>query len=75
MSIVTIRKAILDLGKSSYIAVSIGFWYEYMLAMPATFGIDFAKRTAVLFDKGETKISVSTLPQVRDLMPFCKLRI
>lgn len=62
---VAIRKAIADLGKSSYIAVSTGFWYEWCLAMPAGFGIDFANRTATLFDEGETKISTSTLPQVR----------
>lgn len=72
---VSIRKAISDLGKSSYIAVSTGFWYEYMLAIPATFGIDFAKRTVVLFDEGQTKVSVSTLPQVRLLMSSCKLRL
>ncbi len=59
------RNAILDLGKSSYIAVSTGFWYEWGLAMPAGFGIDFANRTVTLFDEGETKISTSTLPQVR----------
>lgn len=32
--------------------------------MPESFGIDFANRTATFFDEGETKISVSTLPQV-----------
>lgn len=65
LAAVAIRKAIADLGKGSYISVITGFWYEYTLAMPASFGIDFANRTATFFDEGETKISVSTLPQVR----------
>lgn len=58
------RKAIKELGKSSYIAVSTGFWYEWSLAIPSAFGIDFANQTATLFDEGETKISTSTWPQV-----------
>lgn len=67
------RKAIADLGKSSYIAVSTGFWYEWILAVPAGSGIDFAKRTVTFFDEGETKISTSTLPQVnKRLQMFIK---
>ncbi|CAJ2513499.1 Uu.00g016180.m01.CDS01 [Anthostomella pinea] len=58
------RRAITDLGKSSYIGISTGFWYEWSLAIPAAFGIDFAKRTATFFDEGETRISISTWPQV-----------
>ena len=64
MLAVAIRKAIADLGKSSYIGVSTGFWYEWSLAVPAAFGIDFAKRAVTLFDEGEAKISTSTRPQV-----------
>ncbi|CAF9927213.1 hypothetical protein IMSHALPRED_007165 [Imshaugia aleurites] len=60
---VATRKAIADLGKSSYIAVSTGFWYEWSLAIPAGFGIDFTNRAVTLFDEGETKISTSTWPQ------------
>ena len=59
------RMAIADLGKSSYIAVCTGFWYEWSLAIPAGFGFDFANRTVTLFDEGETRISTSTWPQVR----------
>lgn len=59
-----IRKAITDLGKSSYISVSTGFWYEWSLAIPSAFGIDFSNKTATFFDEGETKISTSTWPQV-----------
>ena len=65
MLVVATRKGIANLCKSSYIAVSTGFWYEWGLAMPAAFGIDFAKRAVTLWDEGETKISTSTLPQVR----------
>lgn len=63
LAVVT-RKAIADLGKSFYIAVPTGFWYEWSLAVPAAFGFDFANRTVTLFDEGETKISISTWPQV-----------
>ncbi|KAH8646784.1 hypothetical protein BX600DRAFT_518809 [Xylariales sp. PMI_506] len=60
----TVRKAIVDLGKSSYIAISTGFWYEWSLAIAPAFGVDFKSQTVTLFDEGETKISVSTWPQV-----------
>jgi hypothetical protein len=59
-----IRKEIESLGKSSYIAIATGFWYEWTLAMPATFGFDFANRSVTFFDEGEVKMSVSTLQQV-----------
>lgn len=64
MCLVATRQAITDLGKSSYIAVCTGFWYEQSLAMPAGLGIDFANRAAVLYDDGETVVSTSTLAQV-----------
>ena len=63
--VVATHKGIADLGKSSYIAVSTGFWYEWGLALPAAFGIDFANHAVTLYDEGEAKISTSTLPQVR----------
>lgn len=59
-----IRKAIEDLGESSYIAVSTGFWYEWSLAIPPAFGFDIPNRAITFFDEGETKISISTWPQV-----------
>lgn len=64
MCLVATRKAIEDLGKSSYISISTGFWYEWSLAMPAAFGIDFANRAVTFFDEGDTKICTSTWPQV-----------
>ncbi|MCJ1478361.1 hypothetical protein MMC13_007041 [Lambiella insularis] len=35
-----------------------------ILALAGGYGIDFAHRTATLFDEGDTKVSTSTLPQV-----------
>lgn len=59
-----IRKIIKEDSCSSYISVLTGFWYEWSLAIPAAFGIDLVKHEATLFDEGETKISISTWPQV-----------
>ena len=58
------RDEIKRLGKSSYVAVSTGFWYEWSLAISASYGFDFTKREVTLFDEGETKISTTTWPQV-----------
>lgn len=58
------RAKIEQLGKSCYIAVTCGFWYEWSLAIPAAFGIDLAAREATLFDEGTTKMTISTWPQV-----------
>ena len=58
------RDLIAKLGKSSFIAVTTGFWYEWSLAIPAAYGFDFANRVVTLFDEGETKITTSTWPQV-----------
>jgi len=51
-------------GRTSYIGMSTGFWYEWMLAMPAAYGFDFERKTVTFFDDGETVINHSTLPQV-----------
>ncbi|KAK5126535.1 hypothetical protein LTR08_004663 [Meristemomyces frigidus] len=59
-----IRKLIAKTGTSSYIAITTGFWFEWSLSIPAAFGFDFANRSIVLFDEGETKIATSTWPQV-----------
>jgi hypothetical protein len=52
------------LGKSKYVAVTCGFWYEWSLGLSESFGIDLVNHKAVLFDNGETKMSVSTWAQV-----------
>ncbi|KAL1305234.1 hypothetical protein AAFC00_002150 [Neodothiora populina] len=59
-----LRKQILDLGVSSFIGVSTGFWYEWSLAVPIAFGFDFKAREVTLYDEGDTRISISTWPQV-----------
>lgn len=62
-----LRKApelIAKLGKSSYIAVTTGFWYEWSLAIKNAYGFDIPNKQVTLFDEGETKISTSTWPQV-----------
>lgn len=58
------RAQIMELGKSAMLDVACGFWYEWSLAIPASFGFDFANKTATFFDDGKTKISISTWPQV-----------
>ena len=54
------RDEIKKLGKSSYIAVSTGLWYEWSLAVSASYGFDFTKREVTLFDDGETKTNTAT---------------
>ncbi|KAJ5178775.1 hypothetical protein N7492_001985 [Penicillium capsulatum] len=61
---VALRKAISEIGKSHYISVSTGFWYEWSLAIPEAYGIDLLNHTATFFDDGEAKITTSTWPQV-----------
>lgn len=58
------RKLIEEIGKSSYVGVETGFWYEWMLPNAPAFGFDFANKKVTLFDEGETKVSLSTWPQV-----------
>jgi NmrA-like family len=58
------RSHIEKLGKSSWIALICGFWYEYSLAgHPIRYGFDFKNRTVTFFDDGNTRINTSTWPQ------------
>jgi hypothetical protein len=58
------RDHIEKLGKSSWIAIACGFWYEFSLAGgPYRYGFDFKSRTVTLFDEGNVKINTSTWPQ------------
>jgi len=58
------RDHIEKLGKSSWIAITCGFWYEFSLAGgPYRYGFDFKNRTVTLFDEGNVKINTSTWPQ------------
>lgn len=58
------RKEIAELGKSSWIQLTCGFWYEFSLAFgPDTFGFDFQNRSLTWFDDGDTKICSTTWDQ------------
>lgn len=48
----------------AFVAVTCGFWYEYSLALPITWGFDFAQKKLSLTDNGAVKQNVSTWPQV-----------
>lgn len=59
------RDQIENLGKSSWIGVACGFWYEFSLGGgDDRYGFDIPNRAVTLMDKGTTKISTSTMPQV-----------
>ncbi|KAK5683049.1 hypothetical protein LTS10_004579 [Elasticomyces elasticus] len=58
------RDEIKKLGKSSYLGVVCGFWYEWSLAIADSYGFDFENKTVTFFDDGETKTNTSTWPQV-----------
>ncbi|OCK93398.1 putative oxidoreductase CipA [Cenococcum geophilum 1.58] len=62
------KKAVRDhierLGKSSWIGIACGFWYEFSLGGgPARYGFDFKNRTVTFFDDGTMRINTSTWPQ------------
>ncbi len=58
------RAHIEKLGKSSWIGITCGFWYEYSLSFgPHTFGIDLKNRTVTFMDDGNTKVNNSTWRQ------------
>ncbi|KAI5925913.1 CipA protein [Camillea tinctor] len=57
-------KEIETLGKSSWISVVTGFWYEYSVAIgPNAYGLDHKNRTITFIDDGETKINTITWEQ------------
>lgn len=58
------RERIEELGKSSWIAIACGFWYEFSLAGGSMrYGFDFKEKSVILYDDGTTKINTSTWPQ------------
>ncbi len=70
------NKLIADLGKSSYINVSTGFWYEWSLPFLDAFGFDFDNKKLTIFDKGETRAQCSSWPQVgRAVVGLLSLKI
>ncbi|KAJ7580610.1 hypothetical protein C8J56DRAFT_1029737 [Mycena floridula] len=59
------RDLVEKLGKSSWIAVTTSFWYEFSLSFgPAYYGFDLKNRTVTFFDEGTQKINHSTWPQI-----------
>src|SRR4051794_23008406 len=58
------RSHIEKLGKSSWISIICGFWYEFSLAGgPERYGFDFKNHTVTFFDDGNTPINTSTWSQ------------
>jgi hypothetical protein len=58
------RNLIEKLGKSSWIGITCGFWYEFSLGGTAyRYGFDFKNRTVLFYDDGKTVINTSTWPQ------------
>lgn len=51
-------------GKTQYIAVMTGFWYEWSLAIAPAYGFDFANKAVTFFDDGKTPIDTTTWPQI-----------
>ncbi|KAI9701613.1 MAG: hypothetical protein M1820_006384 [Bogoriella megaspora] len=58
-----------ELGKSSWVALSCGFWYEWSLGggtldiAPEMYGFDLRNHAVTFYDDGNTKINTSTWPQ------------
>ncbi|GAM90219.1 hypothetical protein ANO11243_082610 [Dothideomycetidae sp. 11243] len=56
-----LRREIGSLGKSSWIGIACGFWYEYSLPGGALrFGFDFDNKTVAFYGDGDVPIDVST---------------
>lgn len=59
------RRHVERLGKSAWISVVSGFWYEYSLGGSIDgFGFDFNGRRARIFDGGEAKMNTTTWNQI-----------
>ncbi|KAF2971514.1 hypothetical protein GQX73_g2075 [Xylaria multiplex] len=54
------KKKIEELGKSSWISMTTGYWYSHSLASPEAFGFDFKNKTVTFFDEGTAKINIIT---------------
>ncbi|KAL8665424.1 MAG: hypothetical protein Q9202_002317 [Teloschistes flavicans] len=58
------RDLISQLGKSSWIGICCGFWYEFSLGGGVDrYGFDIPKREVVFFDEGKQALSTSTWAQ------------
>lgn len=64
-SILEARQHVERLGKSAWISVVSGFWYEYSLGGSIDgFGFDFNGRRARIYDGGEAKMNTTTWNQI-----------
>ena len=58
------RAMVEKMGRSWWIALVCGFWYEFSLAgQPERYGFDFKNRKVTLFDEGTAPINTSTWEQ------------
>jgi hypothetical protein len=58
------RDQVEKLGKSSWIGIACGLWYEFSLSGgPEMFGFDFKKQEVTFFDDGTTRVNASTWAQ------------
>lgn len=58
------RELIEKFGKSSWICITTGFWYEWSLSIPFAYGFDFDQKSVTLYDDGNTYMNTTTWPQV-----------
>lgn len=59
-----VRQYIDQVGKSTWIGLACGFWYEYSLSSsPLLYGFDFKNRAVTFYDEGTARINTSTWPQ------------
>ena len=59
------RKLIEELGKSAWVGMASGYWYEYSLSVGGwSFGFDVKNKEATFYDQGDVKIHTSTWPQI-----------
>ncbi|KAI1108294.1 putative oxidoreductase CipA [Nemania sp. NC0429] len=54
------RKKVEELGKSSWIAMTTGFWLTHSLASPDAYGFDLKNKAVTFFDKGTARINCIT---------------
>lgn len=63
------RKRVEDLGKSSWIGMTTGFWLSHSLSTPQAYGFDLKNKTVTFYDEGTAKInnivSYSTFRQAK----------
>jgi hypothetical protein len=58
------HKLIADTDVSSYVVVTCGYWYEWSLSIPISYGFDIRNKEVTFFDDGRTKINTTTWPQL-----------